>query len=305
MKQKRPRNLPASIHQLLLNKAHESNREFNELLQYFAMERLLYRLSKSSHANDFTLKGALMLRVWGITLSRPTMDIDLLGRTDNDILTIIDIIRDICHTAVEPDGIQFDLDSIRGEPIRETAAYEGVRVYVKGSLGNSRLTIHLDISFGDVVVPDTPKVEFPTLLDFPAPILKTYSRESAIAEKFEAMVRLGLVNSRMKDFYDIWLLSKRFDFDRSILSDAIRQTFKRRSAEIPEIPIAFTEDFFTNPAKVTQWRAFIARKRIDDAPTNLFEVVEAIKTFLKPVIDNLKTDKPMGDAWKAPGPWLS
>ncbi|MDP8237682.1 MAG: nucleotidyl transferase AbiEii/AbiGii toxin family protein [Candidatus Hatepunaea meridiana] len=305
MKKKTPKNLTASIHQRLLNNAHASNREFNEILQYFGMERLLYRLSKSIYANDFTLKGALMLRVWGITLPRPTMDIDLLGRIDNDLKTTIDVFANICDTTVEADGVQFEVASIRGEPIIEAAAYAGIRIYVKGSLGNSRLTIHLDIGFGDVVVPDTPKVEFPTILDFPAPTLHTYSRESAIAEKFEAMVRLGLINSRMKDFYDIWLLSTRFDFDRSILSEAIRQTFQRRDTEIPENPIAFTEEFSTNPAKENQWRAFVARKRIDDVPTDLAEVVRAIKTFLQLVINDIKTDKPKDDSWKAPGPWQS
>ncbi len=305
MTKKTPKNLTASIHQRLINISHANNREFNEYLQYFAMERLLYRLSKSNYANDFTLKGALMLRVWGITSPRSTMDIDLLGRIDNDVNMAIGIFSEICSTAVDADGIQFDVTSIRGEPIIEAATYEGVRIYVKGHLGNIRLTIHLDIGFGDVVVPDTPMAEFPTLLDFPAPIIRTYSRESMIAEKFEAMVRLGVVNSRMKDFFDVWLLSRQFDFDRCILADAIRQTFQHRDTEVPENPIAFTDEFITNPAKENQWHAFIERKRVDDAPTDISEIVAVIKTFLQPVIDDICTNKPRKDSWKAPGPWQS
>jgi len=298
-------NTAHSTRQRLLNQSRATGRAHGELLQQFMLERFLYRLAQSCYQDRFVLKGALMLQVWRQVPGRFTRDIDLEGFLANDLDKVADAVREICRIEAPDDGAVFDADSVAAQRIATDGAGGGIRVSFLGFLGTARIRMRIDVGFGDPIVPRPTEARYPALLGHPCPVLLTYSPESAIAEKFEAMVRLGLINSRMKDFYDIWLLSKRFDFDRSILSDAIRQTFKRRSAEIPEIPIAFTEDFFTNPAKITQWQAFVARKRIDDAPTNLAEVIETIKTFLKPVIDNLKTDKPMGDAWKAPGPWLS
>jgi len=207
---KSPRNIPASVRQRILNRAKSDRRPFNELLQYYAMERFLYRLSQSTHADRFILKGALMLRVWRSPELRPTMDIDMLGRTSNREADIIAQIRDILSMDVEADGLAFDADSIQAERITEDADYEGIRIH------SARINMQVDIGFGDVVYPKPEKAELPTMLDSPAPRLLCYSRESSIAEKFETMVKLGVLNSRMKDFYDIWLLSRQFDFDDSI-----------------------------------------------------------------------------------------
>ena len=197
------RNVPASVRQRLLNQARSERRLFSELLQYFAMERFLYRLSQSAHAERFILKGALMLRVWCTAEFRPTMDIDLLGRTRNEEADIVAQVRDVLLVDVETDGLTFHPDSIRTERVTEDAVYGGIRVRFSGSLDSARIHMQIDIGFGDVVYPGPEESDLPVMLDFPAPRLLCYSRESSIAEKFEAMVKLGMLNSRMKDFYDI------------------------------------------------------------------------------------------------------
>ena len=207
------RNASTSVRQRLLNRSRSERRPFNELLQYFAMERFLYRLSQSAHAHRFVLKGALMLRVWGSPEFRPTMDIDLLGRTRNAEAAIVSQMRDILMVNAGTDGLAFDPDSIQTERITEGADYDGIRIRFLGALGSARIHMQIDIGFGDVVYPAPKESNFPTILDFPAPRLLCYSRESSISEKFEAMVKLSMLNSRMKDFYDIWLMSRLFDFE--------------------------------------------------------------------------------------------
>ncbi len=210
---KLPQNISASVRQRLLNRSKADNRSFNELLQYYAMERFLYRLSLSEHAQHYILKGALMFRTWNSPEFRPTMDIDLLGKTRNEEGNITSQIRDILAVQVEPDGLIFDADSIRAERITEDADYEGIRVRFRGALDTAKISMQIDIGFGDPVYPQPEKAELSCMLDSPAPSLLCYSRESAIAEKIEAMIKLGTLNSRMKDFYDIWLLSRHFQFD--------------------------------------------------------------------------------------------
>ena len=297
------RDTAASVRQRLLNNARETGRPFNELLQYFAMERFLYRLSKSSYADNFVLKGALMLTVWKAPLSRPTMDIDFLGQLDNNIEAIIAVTKDICGQKVEPDGIIFDLTSIRGEPITEDADYEGVRVRFHGSLGTANFTMQLDIGFGDVVIPAPASLEYPTILDLPAPRIRGYSKESTIAEKFEAMVKLGALNSRMKDFFDIWLLSRQFNFQGQRLAAAIEKTFSSRGTDIQSEPIALTNSFAGDPTKVAQWRGFIRKNRLTNVPQDFGKVIKAIVVFLGPVAKTLVATKPFEATWIAPGPW--
>jgi len=303
MKKRPHMDIAASVRQRLLNRARETGRPLNELLQYFAMERFLYRLSRSRYSDNFVLKGALMLAAWKAPVSRPTMDIDLLGRMDNSIEAIITSIRDICSQEVVPDGIIFDLGSIRGERITEDAYDEGVRVRFKGSLDTARLTMQVDIGFGDVVVAGPAFLEFPTILDLPAPKLHGYSKESTIAEKFEAVVKLGELNSRMKDFFDIWLLSRQIDFEGKKLAKAIKKTFFARRTEIQSEPIALTKAFFEEPVMVTQWRGFIRKNRLTNVPEDFRVVVEAIAVFLGPVSKSLAEERPFEATWKAPGPW--
>ncbi len=303
MKGKTPKNIAASVRQRLLNKARHDKRPFNELLQYFAMERFLYRLSRSPYTEKFILKGALMLRVWNAPFFRPTMDIDMLGRnTGNEIEKIIKQIREICQVSVDPgDGLNFDTSNISGERITEDADYEGVRIRFEGRLEAAKIPMQIDIGFGDVVVPGPQEAILPTILDFPPPHLLGYSLESAIAEKFEAMVKLGELNSRMKDFYDIWLLSRRFDFMGDQLKNAISETFKNRGTLLPSQITAFGESFVS--MKSGQWQAFHRRLGQEKIPGDFAEIMDQIKTFLDPIIASVQSGKTTSLIWNAPGPW--
>ena len=296
-----PKNIAASVRQRLLNRAKLERRPFNELLHYYGMERFLYRLSQSSYADQFVLKGALMLRVWRSPELRPTMDIDLLGRTSNNEADIIGKIRGILAMSVTADGLTFDKDSVEAERIVEDADYEGIRIRFQASLDSAKVNMRLDIGFGDVVYPDPKEAVFPTLLDFPAPRLLCYSRESSISEKLEAMVKLGTLNSRMKDFYDVWLLSRQFDFDGDKLAEAIRLTFKRRGTKMPLEIEAFTGSFIET--KQVQWRAFGKRIRHDQIPASFREIIASIDSFLSPVIATIVSGTPCPEKWIAPGPW--
>jgi len=298
-----PKNIAASVHQRLLNKARESKRTFNELLQYFAMERFLYRLSKSPYADKFVLKGALMFVAWQGPVSRPTMDIDFLVQTKNDIDVILEMIKAVCTQDVEVDGIVFDASTVAGERITEDADYEGIRVKFHGNLGNARIRMQLDIGFGDVVIPSAEMLEYPTILDLPAPVLRGYSKESAIAEKFEAMIKLGILNSRMKDFFDIWLLSRQFDFEGQTLYRAIEKTFANRETRISVQPVVFTEIFYNDPLKNTQWRGFIRRNRLENIPQDFSEIIIAVTDFLRPIATALSANQNVSWKWIAPGPW--
>jgi len=190
------KNIAASVHQRLLNKAKDSGRAFNEVLEYFAIERFIYRLSKSPSAERFILKGALMFTAWEAPVSRPTKDIDLLGRIHNSIDVITAATKEACTQRVEPDGMTFDAESVSATTITEDADYEGVRVRIQGNLGNARISLQIDIGFGDVVVPGASKIVYPTILDFPPPELNGYTMESTIAEKFQAMVKLGILKQQ-------------------------------------------------------------------------------------------------------------
>jgi len=295
------RNVAASVRQKLKNQAAQDKRPFAELLQYYAMERFLYRLTQSEHAGRFILKGALMLRVWQSPVIRPTMDIDMLGKTSNEVDSICAQIADIVSIDID-DGLAFDSDTIRGEVIKEDADYEGVRVRFIGTLDNARVTMQIDIGFGDIVHPDPVETELPTILDSPAPKLLCYSRESAIAEKFEAMVKLGELNSRMKDFYDIWLLSRQFEFDGADLAEAIRLTFENRETEIPVVITAFTDDFIN--IKRGQWAAFHKRLGQEYVPADFTEVVACVEAFLQPTASALLEDKQFSLQWSISDFWM-
>jgi predicted nucleotidyltransferase component of viral defense system len=298
-----PKDIAASVRQRLLNKAHESERPFNELLQYYAMERFLFRLGVSEYSRKFVLKGALVFTAWGAPISRPTMDIDLLGSTDNAIDKVMGIVRDICATDVEADGLEFDARSVRAERIAEGADYEGIRVKFRGHLGTARVGMQLDIGFGDVVVPRALEVVYPTILDMSPPRIRCYSREAIIAEKFDAITKLGIVNSRMKDFYDIWFLSRVYEFDGKVLSTAIAKTFARRNTEIQPATIAFTDAFVQDPTKQKQWKAFIRKSRMENVPVQLGEVIGCLVLFLGPVAEALASGGSFSKVWKPPGPW--
>jgi len=294
---KSSQNVSASVRQRLLNRSKADKRSFNELLQYYAMERFLYRLSRSDHVQHYILKGALMLRAWKSPEFRPTMDIDMLGKTRNEKENITSQIRDILAVEIEPDGLTFDSNSIQTERITEDGDYEGIRVRFRGALDTARISMQIDIGFGDIVYPGPEKAELPCMLDSPAPSLLCYSRESAIAEKFEAMIKLGQLNSRMKDFYDIWLLSRQFEFELSSLAEAVRLTFKQRGTELNEPIDAFSADFISS--RQPMWAAFRKRLKQGHVPESFQEMATEVKLFLEPVIKGVSDHI----TWKPAGPW--
>lgn len=277
------KNLAASIHQRLLIIARREHRVLNELLQYFAIERFLFRLGESKYRTMFVLKGAQMLRVWNAPAARPTMDIDLLGKVENDNENIENIIRECCSIEID-DGVNFDAASVAAETIRKEGEYQGVRVAAKGLLGTIRLHLRIDIGFGDAVIPEPVEIELPQLLDFGKPILLGYTPESAIAEKFQAMIVLDMVNTRMKDFYDIWLLAETVEVDKTILATAMRETFARRHTKLPSgIPTALTPVFTRDETKKMQWQAFLRKNRLKN-DVELDEAADSIKRLLLPLI---------------------
>jgi len=297
------KNLPASVRQRLTNRAREINRPFQEVLQYFAMERFLYRLAQSRHANHFVLKGALMFTVWGAPASRPTKDIDLLARMDNAVEAVVAVVREVCGQEVEPDGLEFDVGSVAGEVIKEEADYSGVRVTFLVTLQNARVSMQVDLGFGDVVTPAAAMTQYPVLLDFAAPQVLGYPRETVVAEKYEAMTKLGLLNSRMKDFYDIWLLSRQFDFTGATLAAAIQRTFANRETVLVARPTALTPAFGRDGAKQSQWQGFIRKAKLDGVPGVLQTVVDELGSFLSPVAGAVESGTTFHQNWPASGPW--
>lgn len=298
-----PTNFAASVHARLLNLARAEGRSFNDLLQFYAMERFLYRLSRSNHAAKFVLKGALLLRVWDPGAYRTTRDIDLLGRMASDVDAVAAAIASVCRERVAADGMEFDAASVRGERIVEDAEYEGVRVTFLGRLGNARVTMQIDVGFGDAVTPAPRQVDYPVLLDMPAPRLKAYPPETVIAEKFEVMLKRGDANSRMKDFHDVWWLARYREFDGAVLAKAIRGTCECRGTEIPARPTALTRAFAENPTKAAQWRAFRRRLHPTTCPEDFAEVMTAVVEFLQPIAAAIAAGEPFERAWSPPGPW--
>lgn len=297
------KNMAASVRALLAKRAKQSGRPFQEVLQHYGLERFLYRFSKIDQRDDFILKGALMLRVWNAPMSRPTRDIDLLAFGENSVELLESTVRKACEVTVAKDGLRFDPTSVSGSRIKEGADYEGVRLRFEGFLEKARIPMQIDIGFGDIVHPGPSEVNYPTILDFPAPILRAYPRESVVAEKFQAMVLLGRLNSRMKDFFDIWLLARQYDFDGRSLAMAIEKTFKRRKTEIDTSPMALTPTFTSSEQAQKQWAAFVRRSDLSDAPASLDEIRPTIAQFLLPVAEALTNRAPFRSKWSPPGPW--
>ncbi len=304
MKARQLANLPASIHQRLLTRAKQEGRPLQELLQYYAIERFLFRLGQSPYADKFYLKGAMMLRVWESPIARPTMDVDLMGRVAASEERLSAIIGEICSQDCPDDGVQFDSKTIHAEVIRVDAEYQGIRVRFVAYIGKMRVPMQVDVGFGDKIIPAPMWINFPTLLDFPSPHLLAYPPEAAVAEKFQAMVTLDIANSRMKDFYDIWTLARRKDFQGQPLSQAIAATFERRKTPMPtDAPTGLTKIFAEDSAKQTQWNAFLRKGRLSEIGTSLEHVVSFTRDFLMPPTIAAATGKPFTMHWPAGGPW--
>ncbi len=299
-------DMAASVHARLLNRAKIEGRPFDELLQYYAMERFLYRLSRSEHADRFVLKGGLMLQFWGGPLTRATKDIDLLGYAATTVDELVEIVRGCMAVDMADDGLRFDSINVTGEEIRFAASHDGVRVRCGARLGNARVGLQIDVGFGDVVTPGAQVVVYPTLLDFEAPRLLGYPPETCIAEKFQALVVLDLANTRMKDFLDIWTLAQGLEFSGALLAEAVEATFRRRRTSLPPLtPVALTPAFHSAPAKQAQWRAYLRKGRVQGPVPAFDEVVTHLRSFLMPIVEALITGTKFDSHWSPTGPWVS
>jgi len=301
---KEVKNIEASVKAQLQNKAKETNRPFAEILLYYGMERFLYRFSKSKYADKFVLKGALLFAVWQIPERRTTLDIDFLGRFDNQVAAIETVIKDVCNIAVAPDGLMFDSSVVQGRKIKEDADYEGVRVKFTGFLERARIPMQIDVGFGDIVHPKIRVVDYPVILDFPKPHLNGYPQESVISEKFEAMIKLGLLNSRMKDFYDIWLMMRQFEFKGANLVEAIKKTFKHRKTDVPQNKPLFADEIYDKKSdRQALWSAFLKKGDIQHAPDTLSVTAKEIETFLVEPIVAISEKVKFNKTWKSPRGW--
>jgi len=273
-----------STRQRLLNRSRETGEDYNLLLMRFGIERLLYRLSRSEHADAFILKGAMLFAAWTGSIYRPTRDLDLLGFGDASAERLVSLFCGLCATKVEDDGFRFDPETVTCEPIRDEQVYGGMRVKLLAFLGNARVSLRIDIGFGDVVTPEAKLTKFPTLLDHPAPVIRAYPVETVVAEKLEAIVSLGMANSRKKDFYDLWALAHEFDLDNAVVTEAIQATFKRRQTPIPTtLPLALSEEFTADPTKLAQWTGFLTRSGLA-ADLELADVVAVIRDRFAPLL---------------------
>jgi len=221
----------------------------------------------------------------------------------NETGIVAGVVRDICEMADETDGLSFDSESLEAVVIKEDADYEGVRVTFLGHLQTARIHMQIDMGFGDVVVPAAIDISYPTILDHDPPQIKGYPRETTVAEKYEAMVKLGQLNSRIRDFFDVWMLSRQFEFDGPVFSRAIRETFANRGTDIDIDPVAFKPEFASDTTKQTQWTGFCRKSRIDFAPDSLDVVCDSISGFLTPVANSILTKVDFNQQWNPPGPW--
>jgi predicted nucleotidyltransferase component of viral defense system len=300
----KPRNLAASVRQRLTDLARKQGEDFQLVLTRYVIERFLYRLGRSQHRDDFILKGAMLFRLWADVPHRPTRDLDLLGKGENTLERLVEVFRAVIGLAVEDDGLTFDPNTVTAERIKEDQEYEGVRVQCVVRLGQAKIDLQIDVGFGDAVTPRAVEVQYPTLLAFPAPALRAYPRETVVAEKFQAMVALGIANSRMKDFFDLWLLARTFSFDGPRLCRAIRATFRRRTTELPtEPPVALTSEFGFDATKTKQWRAFVTKGKLDVGDATLAQVCEFLQGFLMPPTHALAIGTEFTRTWPPTGPW--
>ncbi|NVL91243.1 MAG: nucleotidyl transferase AbiEii/AbiGii toxin family protein [Desulfobacterales bacterium] len=297
-------NLAHSVRQRLLNISKDRSEDPNIIFIRYALERFLYRLSRSGKANQFILKGAMLFAIWTDKTHRPTRDLDLLSFDSVSDRTLIKTFQQITGVEVEPDGLVFDPKSITIAEIREGQDYPGKRLKISAKLGNTQTNLQIDIGFGDVVTPAAREIDYPTLLDFPPPHIKVYPPETVVAEKLQAMVAFDMTISRMKDFYDLWIISKQFSFEGSVLAEAIRATFEHRGTAIPnDTPTALTDDFAADNDKPTQWRAFLRRNGLEDAAVELPKIIEELRLFLIPPLFSAANNEAFNKSWTNGGPW--
>ncbi len=297
------KDVPASVRARLLARSQRDGEDFQRTLLRYANERVLARIAESPHADKFVLKGASLFALWIDAPHRPTRDIDLLGYGPRQPADWLPVFRDVCELSpTADDGLVLHADSVQAALIREDQTYEGVRVTLLATLGNAKIALQVDIGYGDATYPAPELTTLPSSLGLPACTWRTYRRETVVAEKFHAMVVLGMGNSRMKDFFDVWTLQQHFAFDGALLGEAIRRTFERRATPPPhEVPLALTATFADDRSKRVQWTAFLARNRLT-AP-ELPVVVAALASFVLPAVDGFDVDGATARQWQPGGPW--
>ena len=257
------KNSAASVRARLLSKARAEGMDFQLMLTRYGLERLLYRLSISSERDNFLLKGALLFDLWYDVPLRPTRDIDLLGFGLAEIPYLVAAFESICAIEAD-DGMAFDAASIRTDEIRKEANYAGIRLALTGTIDGARCPVQIDVGYGDAVTPAPESARFPVMFeDMPAPTLRVYPRYTVVAEKLEAIISLGMANSRMKDYFDLWVISRDAQLEQGILAQAVEATLNRRGTRRPSgIPIGLSAQFSSDRQKITQWAAFVKRNQL-------------------------------------------
>ena len=295
---KRPvTNVAASVRQRLLNEAKRRRESFDYVAALYARERFLARLSVSPHRDRLILKGATVFALW-LDVHRPTRDLDFLGSGSFEPASAAAIIRDIAAYPVENDGLEFNINSVTAELIREREDYRGARVHLEAELDTARIRLRIDIGIGDVVTPPARLATLPPILeDYRDAKVRVYPPETVVAEKLHALVNLGIANSRMKDFFDLYALARNLEFDEALLVKAVSRTFARRKTAIPEEPFALTPEFYADRGKQTQWRAFLSKSRLD-VPVVFGEIGDILRTFLAPVLSSARTGVPRERCWR-------
>jgi predicted nucleotidyltransferase component of viral defense system len=282
-----------------LKRARQERTDFQVLLTRYALERLLYRLSQSEHRNRFILKGAMLFVTWVEAPFRPTRDLDLLGYGENTPEAIGNAFRAICAQPVGEDGVAFDVNGLDAVPIREDIEYGGVRIRTQATIDSARIPIQVDVGFGDAITPGPIEIDYPTLLDAPTPRVRAYPIETVVAEKFHAIATRGITNSRLKDYYDLWLIAATFELERTPLATAVRQTFARRETALPQETLTgFSRSYVE--AWGDQWRTFLTRDRMAAAPEQLAAVVVELEQFLLPLIEEVEGEW----HWKPRAGWI-
>ena len=300
-------NLAESVKARLLNLRTTSGDDYNELLVRFCLERLLYRLSVSPHRERFILKGAMLFALWQGFMHRRTRDLDLLGFGDPTPAALAAVFREIAAQAVPvEDGVIFDQASVEASLIKAQDEYVGARVGLNAFIGKARIWLQIDVGYGDSITPEPLEKTYPVLLDFPHPVLRCYAPETALAEKFEAVVNLGLLNSRMKDYFDFWVIGHQFSFDGEIMATTIRNTFSRRGTPVPSAaPAGFSEAFWSDVNKQSAWRAFWKKSVVQTPMIGLETVTAFASSFLVPPAAAAARGELFSLSWKPGGLWIT
>lgn len=297
-----PRNIAASVHARLLNVARDRGEELQRLLVHYALERFLYRLGQSEHAERFVLKGAMLFRIWEETLPRATRDLDLLGIGDSAEASILTALTKIWQIEHVEDGLELDHDSMAAEVIRDRAVDVGLRVKCRVHLGSAVIPIQIDVGFGDAVYPSAELIDYPTLLELPAPRVLAYPKEAVVAEKTQAMVELGLLNTRLKDYFDLCHLARTQNLDGASLQKAMTATFDQRDTPIPREGVeSWGSGFAEDSTKQAQWAAFQRRAGLE--PEELSAVVGTVRQLVEPVVLAMGRGLPFDGRWPPRGPW--